>query len=196
MFHVGTWTCVLAGLVAVAPAAAPATNDGHDRRADCFSVSGLLEEVVPDLIHAGDVVVQEPMGIPVDIFAPAAGAHGTPRRLTAESVFWKKAFAPGIEPSPELVSDWLAVQQYSATACAGALLARRRIGVQPHSWSPGAARRRVVLIGYPAFDRSGRDALLYVMQGGPYLTGEATLLRYAKAGRHWKEVARVYLGSS
>lgn len=188
---------IVATLLAFAPAGAVAKNGGHDPRARCAAVSALLEDVLPDLVRPGEVVVRQALGIPVDIFAPPAGLHGTQRRLTSDSIFWKSGFAPGTAPSPELVSNWLAVQQYSATDCAGRLLARRRIAVQPDF--RGAWRHpedRVLAIGYPAFDRSGRDALLYVIQGGPYLTGEEVLLRFTKVNGHWKQTARVHLGST
>lgn len=194
------WMSVVAGFFALAPAGAATTADAGSPRAGCAAVSVFLEEVLPGLVRSGDVVVETAPGIPVDIYAPPAGLYGSPLRLTSDSVFWKKAFAAGRPPSRELVSGFLAVQQYSATRCAGRLLERRNISVEPDSqgpWRTGRdSGRRVVVIGYPAFDHSGRDALLYVQQGGPYLTGEATLLRFARTGGHWKETAHVYLGSS
>src|SRR3954468_1869550 len=149
MLRAGFCMPLVAGLLALAPARTSPKDEPGDPRAGCVEVAAFLQDVLPAWVRRGDVVIREPIGVPMDISAPA----GDGRRLTPNSVLWKSFFAPDAAPSPELVSNWLAVQKYSATECAGDLLARQRTKTRARSWGHNP-KDRVVAIGYPGFDPS------------------------------------------
>lgn len=170
----------------------------------CATAAPFLIQALPSLVTRGDTVLDTASPVPIDIYSPGDGAvasHSPPtvRRLSAESYFWKAFYRDDERPSSFLIKSWLGAQRYSAVSCVRSYLTHRGISISPatigRNGSKPPARGRMVIIGYPAFDQSGRNALLYVEQGES-LSGEGKLLRYSLVDGTWKLLKAVRMSSS